>query len=454
MNLGNTSILGLSKIFEKGVVFLIYSIIAYVYGPSEFGEFVIQYTIGQFLFSLIDLGGELYQIRLFSQKNPFYRFQNVLILKLFIFLSVIIVALVTEQSIELILVSVIFFLESIISLIKSVFYINKLFVTESKISIVEKLVLLLVSGLIVSTQSPIIWIYITFIISKLIYLLVCFYLYFDKRMIASFRKSLNFKFSKTYISGSVSYIFHGLLTLIFFQIDILMLEYFKISETLIGQYSAAVKLFALGLVVNEVFFKQYYPLIVKLVDGGNKQKLLDYSNKIQLMNTWTGLAICVPIILFADLISNVSFGSDFSLTPLYLKLTCVVVFFRFVLARDSAILSSTNSNKYKVIASLLCSVVNITINFFLIPMHGVNGAIIATIITEFLLSILFMLIRHFLVLKIPINYNFLVGSILILMTVITSVLYELNSSIKTLIIIIAFTMIYFRRKIIFQSFYI
>jgi O-antigen/teichoic acid export membrane protein len=452
MNLRNTSVLGISKIFEKGVVFFIYSIIAHSYGPSDLGVFVVYFTLGQFLFTLLDLGGELYQIRLFSEKKNLFQFQNIVFLKIFIFLSIIAILISFNQTYELVLVSTIFFLESIISIFKSYLYVNKLFITESKISLFEKSILLTSTIVLVYLNSPIEYIYYTFIISKLFYLFVGYHYYLNKRILALFKKSMNFNFTKNYLSGSLSYIFHGLLTLVFFQIDILMLGYFKIDDNLIGQYSAAVKLFGLGLVVNEIFFKQYYPVFAKLVNQRSKLELITYSNKIHLMNIWSAVAICIPIILFSDTICDIAFGSSFNMTSTYLRSICFVIYLRFILSRDSAILSSTDFNKNKVLISLTCSIVNISINFFLIPLYGIKGAIISTLFTEFLLTILMMIMRHILIVKINFNYNILFGGVIIIITTFASLVFDINILTKSIITIFLISIIYFKRRSIFQSF--
>jgi len=93
--------------------------------------------------------------------------------------------------------------------------------------------------------------------------------------------------------------------------------------------------------------------------------------------------------LFANEIISLAFGKEFLESGKMLTILSLIIIFRFSMYTYTAILSSSNLNYIKLYTSLVCVGVNIGLNYILIPIYGVYGAIVATVITELLLIILF-----------------------------------------------------------------
>lgn len=97
--------------------------------------------------------------------------------------------------------------------------------------------------------------------------------------------------------------------------------------------------------------------------------------------------ICIYI--FSDFLIITLFGDKYYESIRILNLLLLIVPFRLITISIGTILS-TNENIYKRIgAEFLICIINIVLNFLLIPVFGVNGAIISVIITEVVLSMLF-----------------------------------------------------------------
>ncbi|WP_016911241.1 MATE family efflux transporter [Mammaliicoccus vitulinus] len=93
--------------------------------------------------------------------------------------------------------------------------------------------------------------------------------------------------------------------------------------------------------------------------------------------------------LFSENIIIALFGNKYFESIYILKLLLLIIPFRLITISIGTILS-TNENIYKRIrAEILICIVNIGVNFTLIPILGINGAIISVIITEVLLAIFF-----------------------------------------------------------------
>jgi len=162
-----------------------------------------------------------------------------------------------------------------------------------------------------------------------------------------------------------------------------------ISYEEIGLYSVALKIYAIAIIFADVLFKQYYPIVAKYVHNNDETLLKSLILKVQSTNLFFSIYFALIIILFSDEIIAIAFGNEFQESSNMLSILAIIVIFRFSMYTYTAILSSSNLNYIKLYTSIVCVLSNIVLNYILIPIYGVYGAIIATIITEILLVILY-----------------------------------------------------------------
>jgi O-antigen/teichoic acid export membrane protein len=385
----NTLILLFAKIFEKGIMFLFFMLLAQTFGKEVFGEFSYFFTIATILFVLFDLGGEFYQIREFSKVERLKNFNTIFILKSSIFFVVIFITYFINNNIFLFLLISSYYIDSIISIFRSSLYKNGHYILESKFTIIEKLIFIFIVFLNIFTIQDILIMYFAFLLSKLIYIFILLNKFYKINYIFKSKKLFDFNFSKYYVVNSWSYVLHALLVVVFVQIDIIMLKQMNISYGDIGLYSAAVKIYMTVIIFADVLFKLYYPLVANYIQSDEKDLLHKLVLKIQNTNLYFSIYICLITMLFAQEIISLAFGDEFLESAKMLVLLSLIIIFRFSMYTYTAILSSSNLNYIKLYTSLVCVVTNIVLNYILIPMYGVYGAIIATVITEILLVVLY-----------------------------------------------------------------
>lgn len=370
-------------------MFLFFALLAHQFGKESFGEFSYYFAIASILFVLFDVGGEFYQIREFTKKESLKIFQNIFILKTIIALSVFLVAFLAEHPIYLLILIGSFYLDSVISLFRSSLYKNALYYQESVLAIIEKSVFIAFVFLNIFTLNDIILMYLAFIIAKACYLLLAIKKFYNLRYLLSSFKLFDLNYFKHYVYNSWSYVLHALLVIIFVQIDIIMLKHMNISYSDIGLYSAAVKIYMVAIVFAEILFKQYYPLITKYVQKGDVSLLKSLILKIQNTNIYFGIYFALFTMLFSPELINLTFGHEFHESSNMLTILALIIIFRFSMYTYTALLSSSNLNYMKIFTSLSCAIANIILNLILIPKYGVYGALIATVITEFILVLFF-----------------------------------------------------------------
>ncbi len=385
----NTLTLLFAKIFEKGIMFLFFMLLARKFGTATFGEFNYYFTIAVVLFVLFDLGGDFYQIREFIKSERLKIFNTVFWIKTFIFFIIIGLSLLFDHNIYLLFLLFSFYLDSIISIFRSSFYKNGYYVLESKFTIIEKTIFITIVLLNVFSIKSIIIMYVAFLISKLLYLFILSFKYYKLRYLLQSKKLFDLDFSKYYLFNSWSYVLHAMLVVVFVQIDIVMLNKMGISFDEIGLYAAAVKIYMIALILADVLFKQYYPKVAKYIKENDKTGLKQFILKIQNMNLYFSIYFAIGVMLFADELIYLAFGENFAASSKMLLLLSTIIIFKFSMYTYTAILSSSNLNYIKIYTSIACVVTNVGLNLVLIPMYGVYGAIIATIVTEILLVVLY-----------------------------------------------------------------
>jgi len=385
----NTLTLLFAKMFEKGIMFLFFMLLAQTFGKEAFGEFSYFFTIASILFVLFDLGGEFYQIREFSKTERLKNFNSIFLIKSSIFLLVLLITLLTDSSMYLIILLISYYLDSIISLFRSSMYNNNLYILESKYTILEKLFFITLVITNVFTIHSILLMYLAFIVSKFVYLLILGKNFYSIKNLLHVKKLFSFKFSQYYLYNSWSYILHSLLVVVFVQIDIVMLKQMGTSFEEIGLYSAAVKIYMTVIIFADVLFKQYYPQVATYVHQNDKNALKKLILKVQKTNLYFSIYFSIFTMLFANEIIAVAFGNEFIESSKMLTILSLIIIVRFSMYTYTAILSSSNLNYIKLYTSLSCVIVNIVLNYFLIPIYGVYGAIVATVVTEVLLVVLY-----------------------------------------------------------------
>ena len=385
----NTITLLFAKMFEKGIMFLFFMFLAQQFGKNAFGEFSYYFTIASVLFVLFDLGGEFYQIKEFSKIERLKNFNTIFVIKSTIFTSVFFIMYFLNDSIYLTLLLVSFYIDSIISLFRSSLYKNGHYILESKFTIIEKLIFIALIATNIFTIKSVLFIYLAFIVSKFIYIVILMNKFYKLKYLFNSKKLFSFDFSKYYLFNSWSYVLHALLVVVFVQIDIIMLKQMGVSFEEIGLYSAAVKIYMTVIIFADVLFKQYYPQVAKFIQNDDMVALKNIILKVQKANLYFSIYFALFTMLFAKEIIGLAFGEEFIESSKMLTILSLIIIFRFSMYTYTAILSSSNLNYIKIYTSLACVATNIVLNYILIPIYGVYGAIVATVITEFILVISF-----------------------------------------------------------------
>lgn len=187
--------------------------------------------------------------------------------------------------------------------------------------------------------------------------------------------------SKHLIGLSYHLIISSLMAVIYSQMDRIMIGKL-IDQTHVGYYAAASTICHMWLFIPQALANSAQPLIINL--KGKDGKL--YIKRIkQLSSTifWMGILFAICITVLSHFIIDILYGTNYASArgPLILIIWSTV--FSAMSYSKSIWMICENKQKYAKYILLCGVIVNLTLNAVWIPTVGMNGAAVATIITEF-----------------------------------------------------------------------
>ena len=199
--------------------------------------------------------------------------------------------------------------------------------------------------------------------------------------------TFHWKRAKKLMDGALPLIFSGMMVLLYMKIDQVMLKE-KLNTKAVGVYAAAVKLCEAWYFIPSAIMASLFPAIIE----SRKESEEIYENRVQKlyeMMVWGSLLVAIPTSFLADWFIQVLYGAIFQEAAIVLKIYIWTFVFVSLGVASSHWLVAENLEKYALIRSLLGAIINITLNWYMIPIYGITGAAYATLITQLFVSYLF-----------------------------------------------------------------
>lgn len=149
----------------------------------------------------------------------------------------------------------------------------------------------------------------------------------------------------------------------------------------VGIYSVAAKITETWIFIPTIIISTLIPYFVSLRETDSS---LYKARLIQLYSFmfWFGVSISVLSVFLGKTIIIVLFGAAYSDAYIALSLNIWAIIFMSQSAAKSIWVISENKQVYGIIVNGMGVIVNIGMNFLLIPKYGINGAAIATLLTR------------------------------------------------------------------------
>jgi len=396
-NLGWTFIEKLINIISTLVVGIF---LARYLGPFNFG--VLSYSLSYVaLFGfLIGLGLDQVIVKEIVNRPSISKLivSTSLILKLVMFLVVFIllntISFFSQDSTELKLIILIVSLGLIhhpFSVLVSYFqaivhikYISLLIMISKIILILGKLTMIYIKASLIDFVILDSFIFLLLSISYFIY-----YIKMRKLKIKGFLK-FNKKIAIVLLNYSWPLLLSSGAIILYMRVDQIMIKE-MINLDALGKYAVAVKLseawFFLPIIITSVF----YPYIIIAKKTSNK---LYYNRLKQLFfaTIWIAILFVIFFSLFDDILIGLLFGNEFVSNNYVIPILAISGIFVSMGYVNGKWIIIENHTKFELIRNITGGLLNVLLNFILIPVYGLNGAALSTLISLFIaanLSLLF-----------------------------------------------------------------
>lgn len=166
--------------------------------------------------------------------------------------------------------------------------------------------------------------------------------------------------------------------------------YMKMDQIMIGSildsrsagiFAAATKLYEIPFTIVIIASTSFFPALVQLYERDHRLFFRRYA-QITWAYSVIGLVIAVVVWGFGRDIIRLLYGIEFSQAYSVVVIQMIGLIFFFNAGLRSSYLAISGQQRVIMVTSLFAAVANISLNFFLIPRLGIQGAAIATGITQ------------------------------------------------------------------------
>lgn len=196
----------------------------------------------------------------------------------------------------------------------------------------------------------------------------------------------SWQYGKELLGRSKHFILSGLMVAIYAQTDKLMLkQMLGLSET--GFYSTATAVNSMWCFVLSALIDSMYPSVMEAHKAGDEALFAKKNRQMYAVVFYVSMAVAVLFNIFADLIIYILYGEAYMPAAMPLRIVSWYTAFSYLGVAREAWVVSKNQQKHLIKIYVSAAVGNVLLNFLLIPIWGVNGAALASLISQILTGI-------------------------------------------------------------------
>ncbi len=195
------------------------------------------------------------------------------------------------------------------------------------------------------------------------------------------RLSFSWSVAKRMFAKSKFYIISSLMVTIFAQTDKIMIK-MMMDEAAVGYYSTAVTCASMMAFVFAAIIDSARPPILESLKR-NEAEFERGITRLYSVIIYLSLLQCIAFVIFAKLIIRIIGGAEYvAYSVSALQIIVWYTTFAYLGAVRNVWVLGKAKHKYLWILNLSGALLNIVLNYFFIPMWGINGAAWASLITQ------------------------------------------------------------------------
>ena len=241
-------------------------------------------------------------------------------------------------------------------------------------------------GLILTNASLIAFAWV--ILFDSVILMLGFVYYFQRHAKLNIKK-LNFSKATAInlLKDSWPLILSGLVISIYMKVDQIMIKEMLDAEA-VGQYVAAVRLSEAWYFIPMVIASSLFPAIINAKKVSEEFYYAQLQKLYDLM-VWIAIAIALPMTFLSDWVIDLLYGVQYDQSGAILMIHIWAGVFVFLGVASSRWFIVENLQKYSLYRTLAGALINVMLNYILIPIYGIYGAAYATLASQVVASYLF-----------------------------------------------------------------
>jgi len=390
--LKNTFWLYFSEIVSKGLRLLVFIYIIRILGPQNFGIFEYFLSFVGIFFLFADFGTSTIFIREYQQQQDKEKQTNIFF-SLKIILAVIFSLLALggyffskkfDGFLFYFSFVLFYFLMHIENFFESFFI--ALEKTEKKFifNTLMSLFLFIFVFLGLTFFKNILAVILAYILSAFLGIIFAYLLTLSETKIKFFFEP---QLAKHYLYNGLPLVLFGLLGYVFFTTDKIILAHLRSIEE-VGYYSLASRVLSVLFVIPSLFYTALYPYLAKKIGEKEERKVRFLFKNIILGSTISGFLISVVVFLLAPIVIPIFFGSKYNPSIKILQAFVWIIVFVFPTIFLDYFLISNHRQWLDFWITIIPAFLNVILNFILIPLYGVYGAVFSSILAQALNFIL------------------------------------------------------------------
>lgn len=221
------------------------------------------------------------------------------------------------------------------------------------------------------------WVYFVFVLEPIVYGSWCYLnMHRNKRRMPLLGRNTLYasKISELFTT-SFPFMLSSFAIIIYMRMDVYFIDYF-LGKGAVGQYSLAVRFAEAANFLPIVIANSVYPWLVSNQSRKNYQKFFDGL-------FLTSLIVLIPASIGGTLVIKYFFGAEYQESILLFIILMLQVVPVFIGIGRAKVLVLENLQKYIPFFVFFGVVLNALLNLTLIPLLGIKGAAIATVISQF-----------------------------------------------------------------------
>jgi len=383
----NTFWLFIAEIVNKGLMLVTTILIARYLGVSGYGEFSFYLAYVLLFAVIIDFGLNTLFVREVARKRRLIKkfISNISFLKIILSLfSMILIVIIAQflgrgpEAKKLIYILGFYVLfRGFNEFLRSVFRSFEQMQYETYSKVVKGSLLLVFTALFIVLDFPIIYFAIGYLLSA--FLNTIFTLYLVRKDFSEIELKISLRFIKKILKESWPFFVSAIFVIVYLKVTILMLSFFK-GDTSVGYYSAVHNLIYNLQVLPVILFNAIFPFL-SYTALRSKARFMKTYKKLFIISV-ASIPFFILIFLFAKSIIYILYGVDYTKSIIILRIMIWGELFAFFSVVYLFVLNAINKQKLYTLTVFLALVVNIILNFVLIPRYNYVGASISLVGTE------------------------------------------------------------------------